>query len=174
MKITVENAVKSVNNNEKISINIDKSTILTEQFIDFEVTETFDPPKLVEVYNNDELGFTDCGCDYEKVYRVKTLYRANKFELYLCGYFADRGHGKFGGWSTEFDIEKESLNNFYHKYMLKEFGIKYAKELNAYAKIKLGEPRTDRNYWQKIYKITNEKIKRAENNQKKNQNTQVM
>ena len=174
MKITVENAVKSVNNNEKISINIDKSTILTEQFIDFEVTETFEPPKLVEVYNDDELGFTDCSCDYEKVYRAKTLYRANKFELYLCGYFADKGFGKFEGWSTEFGIEEESLNVFYHKYMLKKFGVKYAKELNVYAKTKFVESRTDRNYWQKICKITNEKIKKSENNQKRNQNTQAM
>ncbi len=176
MNITVGNAVQanndyektiSANNEKNISINIDPSTTLTEKFINFEVTETFDPPKLVQVYNDDE--FADDGFDYEEVYRAKTLYKANKFELYLTGYFSDKGNGKFEGWSTDFGFEEISLNNSYHKYLLKKFGIKYTKELNEYALTKLkGLPSKYRGYWQKIYKITNEKIKNYNKSKKQN------
>ena len=170
MNITVGNAVQatiSANNEKNISINIDPSTTLTEKFINFEVTETFDPPKLVQVYHDDDLG--DDGFDYEKVYRDKTLYKANKFELYLIGYFEDTGNGKFGGWAADYGFEEISLNNSYYKYMLKKFGIKYTKELNEYALTKLkGHPSKHRGYWKKIYKITNEKIKNYNKSKKQN------
>ena len=143
MLITIKDIGVAIKKNKNISINIDPSIVLTEEFVNFEVIQTFNSPKRVEVYGG-EFGWTDCDLEYEKIYRDKTLYKANKYELWLCGYFEDRGDGSFRGWSTYYGFEEENLNDFYHSRMIEKYGKEYAKDLYLYAKNKLQSISKDR------------------------------
>ena len=155
MELSIQNILYEIKEGNDLSVNIDLSTILNDEFIEFEVIDTFSEPKTVECYGN-----SDSDIVYKKVYRDLTLYKASKYELFICGYFEDAGNG-FHGWSTKYDIEEINKNKTYHKTLLKKYGVDYAQDLNLYASKKLKNLKENNkkkskeySYWLKVYKAT--------------------
>ena len=172
MELKVQDVIDVLNRDTKeeeftkFSVDIDTSKEITEKFINFKIEIIYKTPIKSMKYD----GNTDLDISYEYIKGDITYYKANKFELFVAGYYSDSGNG-YRGWHSKYEDGSGMIYGagIFHSYLLKKYGVNYAKDLNVYAEKKLNYLTSKGKNKTKLYKYWYDTFNRTRNMIKKNE-----